>query len=500
MSKLESVKVNANTRTRADGVNLRRRSLFKAIVVVVLFNVSLFVVVAQPRGLRLVPSVGNTTQISQHGITWYFDGPVEFGRFVNGDYWVLGPVTITGIDPPTRRNEAGRIIDGSMINPRAGVGRQGFDNTRSYDSALNVEWGLSTAPLSLSPGTTLVSAISDPARTRPYLRTAAILTVLRSAPARDAFRPGYSDPSKRLFRAADLDTQLLLSLNAVSSAPTLATVERMFERPWLDWIPDWDGRDLHPRDNMPDYGREIARNVGVGALMLHLDFPLAEKETLLYRYVQLGIDLYSIVANGGHQTWLPNGGHASGRKWPILFAGIMLGDEGMMAVGQRSGQYLYSGGNQPGSPPSDYIFFGEDAQTFYIGDKYPEMVGMTLNPDNRDSEVHEYQESDRGFPEWGIRYATHPNRSNKFFGTVYRTVTAVTWDGFTLAARLMGAEALWNHPPLFDYVERYITIVSGGAYTPPGEASPWVVPGEGQIENQPGSDFARDMWWAYWHN
>src|SRR4030042_322243 len=35
-----------------------------------------------------------TTSITQYGFTWNFNSAVEYGRFVNGDYWVVGPVVI----------------------------------------------------------------------------------------------------------------------------------------------------------------------------------------------------------------------------------------------------------------------------------------------------------------------------------------------------------------------------------------------------------------------
>ena len=46
--------------------------------------------------------VADTTgQISQFGITWTFAQPVTYGQFANGDYWVVGPVQIASIDPPS---------------------------------------------------------------------------------------------------------------------------------------------------------------------------------------------------------------------------------------------------------------------------------------------------------------------------------------------------------------------------------------------------------------
>lgn len=38
-------------------------------------------------------------EVSQYGITWTFDKPAKTGRFITGDWWVVGPVTIVKITP-----------------------------------------------------------------------------------------------------------------------------------------------------------------------------------------------------------------------------------------------------------------------------------------------------------------------------------------------------------------------------------------------------------------
>ena len=40
--------------------------------------------------------------VTQYEITWYFDKAYTVGQFANGDWWVLGPVTITRITPDYR--------------------------------------------------------------------------------------------------------------------------------------------------------------------------------------------------------------------------------------------------------------------------------------------------------------------------------------------------------------------------------------------------------------
>ena len=44
-------------------------------------------------------SSGYADNVSQYNITWFFDGCYRVGQFVNGDWWVVGPVNITRIAP-----------------------------------------------------------------------------------------------------------------------------------------------------------------------------------------------------------------------------------------------------------------------------------------------------------------------------------------------------------------------------------------------------------------
>jgi hypothetical protein len=342
-------------------------------------------------------SGGFRTNISQFGITWFFDknlttngalGTYQYGTFANGDYWVVGLVTIISIEPLSA-DVNGRTMNGAMVNPSPKDGQtQGYDsavNTTSsiYDANYNVALNVSAEnPLVLQPNSSLVSTISWPeAGRRPQLKVAAVLTILDEAAPEGSFRPPYSGADKTpKFNISQLDYSKLANLTAPASVLTLhkdtlddpndqdETVERMFERVWLEHPPGWYARYIHPSENMPDYGREMAVQIGDGALMLHLDFTNAQKKTLLIRFVQLGIDLYGIVQDGGKDNWKDAGGHTQGRKLPILFAGLVLNDANMKAIGDKSGDYLYSGVYGSGNPPPDYIHFNEDDQTFYVTD------------------------------------------------------------------------------------------------------------------------------------
>jgi hypothetical protein len=416
-------------------------------------------------------------QISQFGITWTFDTDYTVGQFANGDNWVLGPVTLIGIDPPSTET-SGRTINGSMINPSPKNRHwQGYDSTmygkylKKFDPNLNSarpkNRDLSARnPLVLQPHTSLVSSISVPDEGHiPQLRTAAILTVLSKPAPEGSFRPPYCGSDKIIkFNKDQLDYSLLANLKHVKGTPDIITVERYFERPWIDHIPGWVGRFQHPIENMPDYGREIGTQVGVGALMLNLDFTNQIKEILLICYVQLGIDLYGIVQNSDKDSWIGSGGHASGRKWPILFAGLVLNDPNMINIGRTDIE------NYGPSHP-EYIHFGEDDQTFYVGDDniyeppYEKHVWPTgfvyygHGKGDKRRDYLEYTEEHKGMPEWGITHTRYPNQDGLDWDAPYRrSATANAWAGFVLAAHIMGVKELWNHNALFDYMDRYMEV------------------------------------------
>lgn len=407
------------------------------------------------------------SRISQFGITWTFDKNYTIGQFANGDYWVVGPVTIVSIQPASVELN-GRTINGSMINPSPKLGQtQGYDSAAygryarpgNFDPSLNVarpngENLSKSNPLVLQPCCSLVSTESTlQANDSAQLQTAAVLTILDSSADDGSFRPPYSGTDKTIrFNKGQLDYSLLAALKPVPGSPGLATVERYFERPWIDHVPSWPATALHPVDNMPVYGREIATQIGVGALVLHLNFPNTRKEKLLIRFTQLGIDLYGIVRDGGEKNWVANGGHASGRKWPILFAGLVLNDPNMKNIGRPDIPDY-------GSSHPEYVHFGEDDQTFYVTQADVDVThGPAWDPDRRDAQKIPYDLGDIGLPEWGIIHADEPERSNKFWSTAYRQVSSPGWGGFILAAHIMGAKDLWNHDALFDYKDRYMQV------------------------------------------
>jgi len=392
-------------------------------------------------------SAGAASSVRRFEITWTFDRDYEVGHFANGDPWVVGPVLVVDISPPSRVFR-GRTRNGSMLNPSPRNGlKQGYDShtygryydPKHYVPKLNVALGVSGAhPLLLRPGSSLVSSITDlQPRARPQLRAAAVLTVLPEAPPEGSFRPPYAGRDKTVrFRVDQLDTSLLARLEPAGVPPAMAEVAAWFERPWIDHVPGWMGGYTHPTKNLPEYGRELADQVGTAALMLHLDLPEEAKRELLVRFVQVGIDNYGVLRDGGEQNWKSSAGWTSGRKWPILFAGLMLGDSGMSGVGLD---------------PS--VEFCEDGQTFYVRETPP---GSGVYNDGHGN----YGPAFDGVADWGTSHTWKPwFDDSDWFGDPYRLCcTANSWWGELLAAYVMDAKELWNHPALFDYQDRFLRV------------------------------------------
>ncbi len=302
-------------------------------------------------------SSGLAQSITQHEITWDFDKAYPCGQFVNGDYWVLGPVKINKITPALA---GGR--NGSMINPSA-AGVQGFDYlAHGYNAALST-----VVPVNISSNASVVSTVArpdcdPPKKCRPALKTAAILTVLMQRPANNGqnlFRPPYAGTNKILFSADQLQTSLLPAKSSPSnSVPTLAEIERNFKRPWLDFQGEWTGAFIHPTQNMPEYGSELANATNSGALRLMLNDSISAKRAALINYIQYGIDLYGNLAL--NPMYAANGGHMHGRILPLVFAATLLNsDEIRQAILNRGLENFQEDGSVVISPVNGKALFGQ---------------------------------------------------------------------------------------------------------------------------------------------
>ena len=407
------------------------------------------------------PTPGTAISITKDGVTWTFSTAVPVGQFVNGDYYVVGPVTITAITPqPTASSP---YLNGSVKNLPTTNGKSGFDS-RLNDGTDESWWFDATLrsypPITLNPHDALVSSVSLPTiRSVPEVMRASdmsaspvasysVLTVLSSAPPSDAFRPSYCDRNQTIYRAGNLHRNLLPSLPPPnpSNTPTLAQYEALYRQPWIDtnaFLFD------APADYMPSYGQHIAFADSYAALLLTLNSPADQKVNLTNYFVQYGIDLYGCVRAG--YGWPAFGGHHSGRKLPIIFAGILLNDSGMKNV---SATY-----------PDQ---FGEDMQTLYIKNLPP--VGRYTAAWQGATVVYggHYGVHTDGTPVspglYGPYEQLHPaswpilTPPVEQLGEAYRRCcTSSSWVGEALAVHLLQGETVWNHRPFFDYVYRWMT-------------------------------------------
>lgn len=397
-------------------------------------------------------STAMRSSITQHGITFQFAQPTQTGQFVNGDWFVVGPAQVVGMLPGCTV-VGGRVVNGAMLNPDPSVQNQGYDSTlfdpQYYNHSHNAAWNLSAAnPLQLQPNQCLIKTISNQnSALLPALRTCAVLTVLSRVPPQGAFRPPYAGTDHEVrYDEQMVDWGQLLSLVPTAGRPDPLLWAPKFARPWLDHAPGWPTRYMHPIDNMPDYGRDFATLYNEAALMCNTNLPLSQKKALAVHLVQIGIDFFGNVQGGAF--WEGVGGHGSGRKLPILFAGALLGDREMLSIGVDYPSFRNLNGTCS-------AHFGEDCQTFYVAQTSATEINWGYGG---------YGSQHLGMPEFGFSHVHYPvNDVVGWTTNSYRLCcTANAWIGAVLCARMMGLVDEWNHPSLFDYTDRYVTIETSG--------------------------------------
>jgi len=411
-----------------------------------------------------------STSVSQFGITWTFSQSQTVGQYANGDWWVVGPVTITGISPASTTDASGWTINGTMVNPPVGS-NQGFDSSitkyASWNGSLNVAPVYTGSPLVVSTGSVVSTISSTVIVTAQHgqVTDSAVLSVVASAPAVGAFRPPTMGSDKTSYwNKSNLVYGILKSLPPVASAPGLSWVVPSFERHWFVQIEGNSAGYIAPAHNMPWYGRDQAQLLALGLLSLHLNYTNSEKETLYIRLVQYGIDLYGSVKAG--TVYTDNGGLNAGRKACLVLAGLALNDPKILA---------WADGQQ-------HFVFAEDRQTWFVTQS--DVGRAMLQEATKPRET--YTQSMVGMPEWGEQHTLYPNRDDSRWGAYYRWAGGA-WMGHILALRLMtGGESAWNYPPVFAYADRY-----------------WNIEGQNGQANQTWSGvnaispFVYDMWSTY---
>jgi hypothetical protein len=149
--------------------------------------------------------------------------------------------------------------------------------------------------------------------------------------------------------------------------------------------------------------------------------------------------LYGLVEQG-HSGWQAFGGHGSGRKFPILLAGLLLGESKITGVSAN---------------------FGEDMQTIWVSETLP--AGTYTQSWHHVPQTVVYGghvgiNGESVNPGWGPYEHLPPSQWKSTLGESYRRCcTSVSWVGEALAARLIpGMQVAWNHPQFFAYVDRWM--------------------------------------------
>lgn len=399
------------------------------------------------------PSARAATSVTYFGITWYFGSDRPTGTFANGEPYVVGPVTITNIDPNPSQSTY-NVQNGSMINPIPNTDH-GFDSNAGvsplkYDATKNVARSF---PFNLKVGDVLVSAKSQ-AYYPTWIKTYAALTVLASIPPSGSFRPSLYGPDRTVkFNVSQINWSVLKNFAATPSTPSKEVIAGETPAlPWFEWMPQWNGNSLQGDDNTADgpvvdgthwrvYGRDTGAKFGEIALWLNTNQPLSEKTPIAIQMIQNGIDIHYYLQNGG--GYYHDGGHKCGRKLPLVMAALMLNDASLKTMA------------------SNPDLFQEDQQTFIVTQADVGRVLWVAPPGDSwyGREFLQYTQADVGKGDWGIRHRFEPFYDNASLNSTYRSTVYMGMMSSWLAATLMGAQTLWNHPAAFANME----IVKGYA-------------------------------------
>ena len=394
------------------------------------------------RGVMLTLTAGplRAGSISQYGITWTFDKPYRVGRFVNGDWWMVpdeakGTVTVVSVEPaPSGMGASAR--NGSMRNPMGAL-------SQSYDGRAERYTELSKVvfPLQLAPWDSLMSSISRPdddgirsdvwnrptSLSRVKLLTMAVLTCMPhdSTDLSYKFRPPYSHPfsggpaDKPLYDARNINWSLLPSIAPSPGYPSMAAGIRGFQRVCPMHASAWLGEQIRPVENCGGYYSSQHSAESRYALLMFSDPAIVGDRTELVRnFIQFGIDTLYALRSYDPQDSTRNDRVIS--KWPMVFAGLMLNDPDMRNIPSQAYIKTEETSYGPGWTGADVIR-GEHELLHYTS-------------------WCAYQTGGSGFKAETYRRQTH----------------SWNWVGTALAARLMNAEAAWDHPAFFDYVDRWM--------------------------------------------
>mgnify|MGYP000188546474 CR=1 FL=1 len=190
-------------------------------------------------------------------------------------------------------------------------------------------------------------------------------------------------------------------------------------------------------------------------------------------FIQVGIDYWGTI-RAGHQGWHAHGGHGTGRKWPVVFAGILLDDPDM--------QNIYT--------VRPDVFLGEDQHTMY-GNGWTGATALYAG--------HYGREGHPNYPDWGPYEHLYPTQWPGTIGESYRRCcTSIAWVGEATAIKIMQAQKIWGYPHFFDYVERWMTEDDTEHIQIINDAGKGDYSASYLRQRQAWDTFVEQMWHTYW--
>lgn len=425
---------------------------------------------ARDKTTRLPAHASLATSVSYDGVTFCFSGERPVGRYACGDWWVLAPVTITRITPPSmarstdpryvRKGEV-RQYHGTQldyITPAQCKGRTyHFDNIHGffgfadpkrnsktqfashYENHLNVDPGKTGKPLVISKPITVIKSVYLPLSKRRNWRDTQnliFLTVVKECPPEAAFRPS-AEPgdkvSKWTTKDVDLSKLPRLPKPETVAMPNFAKRKDRQKRPQYNQTGRYDRtRHLMATRNQPNYGREHSSELGKALIALCYDVPPEQKRELAIAVVQQGLDILAMIKAG--KRIKAADGNSNGRKGSAALAALLLNDEDLRKLQDGARNRI-----------------SEDEHFRPVGDGH-----IKRHRDRGDRPRGPYTEGMRGVPEFN---GQQDARSGSHWEMNYRGIVTYTTDLTVLPALLIpGMKAIWNDQPTFDYFDRAFAI------------------------------------------
>jgi uncharacterized repeat protein (TIGR02059 family) len=433
------------------------------------------------------------TIVAQFGVTYTFAEPTLAGQYANGDWWALGPVSITSISPASFLHDGtsaqgaytGRAVHGTMVNPgnrsfasggqtvnNAGNQPQGFDSLRGvssspvYNADFNDDPGATGEPLNVTTGSVVkfVSRLTGlPANNRPAGLDMVVLTVVDQIPLAGSIRPGVSGTDKTsLINQADFNLGVFQNLAPPASAPTFSQaldwIDRYHETSAPDSINNTHAKGIN---NHREYGQHIAQDVFRAALCLHLsNFTEAQKRQILTGLATIANDLVSRFDEGG---WtIANGG---GNMWKLPIIAIAMA---ALPVGKRPPAWAEA------LSFANRLRWAENGQLVRVDPvmvDQPRFIGSG-GGFNEPVDRASYQPHMVGAVDWGFdRSQPHFYGSN--WGLNYRSIWSYALlPGLHALEMMTGGKAILDAPQLWLYMDNvYTRRALINAYPPFAEAN-----------------------------